>query len=272
MKENFLIFLDFTKKLYRRRYMLKSMALTDLKKRYIGSLFGLVWAVLEPLTLFGIYAVVFGVFLKSKPDPTFGTDNYFLYLLCGLLPWTFFSQSILVSVGNIVANKSLVTKSIGFPSEIFPVITVITNIISHLIAMALLIVGVFLMTGRLPLSTLLIGGYLFLCSVFIVGLGWILSSVYVYLKDLRLVVGLLMNAWFFFTPIFYSPHIVPARLLPLYKLNPMYQVVIGYRYALLAGKMMPLPDLLYLVVISVVSFAIGGIVFRKLKPGFAEVL
>jgi len=272
MKQNFLIFVDFLKKLYKRRYMLKSMALTDLKKRYVGSLFGLVWAVLEPLTLFGIYAVVFGVFLKGKPDPAFGTDNYFLYLLCGLLPWTFFSQSVLATVGVVVTNKSLITKSVGFPSEIFPIITVSTNIISHLIAMTLVIFGIFLVTGGLPLSVLLIAGYLFLCSVLIVGLGWIFSSIYVYLKDLRVVVGLLVNAWFFFTPIFYSPHIVPAQLLPIYKLNPMYAIVIGYRYALLAGKMMPLPDLGYLVFISIVTFAVGGFVFRKLKPGFAEVL
>lgn len=272
MKQNFLIFLDFTKKLYSRRYMLNSMAITDLKKRYIGSLFGLVWAVLEPLASFGIYAIVFGVFLKSKPDPAFGTDNYFLYLLCGLLPWTFFSQTVLATVGTVVSNKSLVTKSVGFPSEIFPVITVLTNIISHLIAMTLVLLAILLTTGRLPISTLLLGTYLFLSSVFIVGLGWIFSSIYVYLKDLRLVVGLLMNAWFFFTPIFYSPQIVPAWLLPIYKLNPMYQLVIGYRYALLAGKMMPLPDMLYFVFISFFTFAIGGIIFRKLKPGFAEVL
>lgn len=272
MKQNFLIFLDFTKKLYSRRYMLKSMAITNLRNRYVGSMFGFLWSILEPLSLFGIYAVVFGVFLKSTPDPVFGTDSYSLYLLCGLLPWMFFSQTVSASVGDVVSNKSLVTKSVGFPSEIFPVITAITHIISHLIGMLILIVIVVITTGRVHLSMPLFILYLFLSTVFAVGLGWIFSSIYVYLKDLRPVVSMIMNAWFFFTPIFYSAHIIPPTVMPFFKLNPIYHVVIGYRYALLAGLPLPLADTAYLAFISFFTFAIGGIIFRKLKPGFAEVL
>jgi ABC-type polysaccharide/polyol phosphate export permease len=92
------------------------------------------------------------------------------------------------------------------------------------------------------------------------------------LKDIQVVVRLILTGWLFFTPIFYSPNIVPEAILPIYKLNPMYHVVIGYKYALLAGKLLPMWDLAYLSGISLFTFAIGGLLFRRLKPGFAEVL
>jgi ABC-type polysaccharide/polyol phosphate export permease len=81
-----------------------------------------------------------------------------------------------------------------------------------------------------------------------------------------------MMAWMYFTPLFYSPSIIPEYILPIFKLNPMYHVVFGYRYAILAGRMLPWQDFTYLAGVSIVTFAIGGIFFRKLKPGFAEVL
>jgi ABC-type polysaccharide/polyol phosphate export permease len=86
------------------------------------------------------------------------------------------------------------------------------------------------------------------------------------------IVGVLIMAWMFLTPIFYSAHIIPANILPLFRLNPMYQVVMGYRYAILAGRMLPAGDFLYLAFVSFFTFAVGGILFRRLKPGFAEVL
>lgn len=272
MKQNLYIFIDFLKKLYRNRYMVKTMAIRDLKARYVGSLFGFLWAVINPLSQVAIYGIVFGVFFKSKPDPIYGTDSFLLYLLCGLIPWQFFAETVGASSGVILSNSNLVKKSVGFPSEILSIITVTTGIINHLIGVALLLLITVLFTAKLTLLTPLIFLYLFFISIFAVGVGWILSSVNVYIRDVQQIVGVALMGLFFFTPVFYSPAIVPAKALMILKLNPMYHMVEGYRLAVLAGKALPIGDIAYLAVVSCVTFAIGGVFFRRLKPGFAEVL
>jgi len=272
MKQNFLIFLDFTKKLlFRDRSVITTMVVRDLRAQYVGSLFGFLWAVIEPLSQVLIYGLVFGFLMKSKPDPEYGTDSYFLYLICGIIPWQFFAQAFVLSASSIVSNSNLVKKSVGFPSEILPIIKVLTSVISHFIAMGLVLVAVAVTMG-LSLYMPLFLVYMFLVIVFAIGLGWIVSSINVYLRDVHKIVSVLIMAWMFLTPIFYSAHIIPAGLLPLFRLNPMFQVVKGYRYAILAGQVLPAGDFLYLAFVSFFTFAIGGILFRRLKPGFAEVL
>lgn len=272
MKTNVLIFLDFIKKLYKNRYLIRSMAVRDLRSRYVGSLFGFFWAVVNPLAQVAIYGIVFGLFFKSKPDPIYGTDSYLLYLLCGLIPWQFFNETVGASSGVILSNSNLVKKAVGFSSEILPIITVTTGIINHLIGVGLLLLVTILFTAKLTLMTPLIFLYLFFISIFAVGISWILSSVNVYIRDVQQIVGVALMGLFFFTPIFYSPDIVPAKVLLLLKLNPMYHMVEGYRYAVLAGRPIPLQDIVYMAVVSCLAFGVGGIFFRKLKPGFAEVL
>jgi ABC-type polysaccharide/polyol phosphate export permease len=175
------------------------------------------------------------------------------------------------SVTAITANGNLVKKSVGFPSELLVIIKVLTNSIAHLIGTGLLLLIVGVLSGLTPYFPLLFL-YMFFIALFAVGIGWMLSSINVYLKDIQKVMGLVMIAWFFFTPVFYSPHIIPSAALSLIKMNPMYHAVIGYRYAILAGRFLPWQEFLYLAAVSFFTFGIGGILFRKLKPGFAEVL
>ena len=269
---NLLIFIDFIKKLYQNRNLVKSMSLRELKALYVGSFFGFLWAVINPLAQVAIFGIIFGVFFKSKPDPIYGTDSFFIYLICGLIPWQFFAQTLSLSTNTLTSNVNLIRRAAGFPSEILPIISVTSNIITHLIGVALLLLILVLFGVKLTLYMLLIFVYLFFIAVFAVGIGWILSSLNVYLRDVQQVVGLITLGWFFFTPIFYSPSIVPESILPVFKLNPMYHFVFGYRYALLVGKMLPWQDFVYLAGISFLTFGLGGIIFRKLKPSFAEVL
>lgn len=271
--DNLLIFADFVRKLFKGRYMLWMLTLRELKARYAGSVFGFAWAVLQPLFLVAVYGVVFGVFFRSAVDPAYGADSYLLFLLCGLVPWQFFAETISSSAGIITANSSLVKKSIGFPSEVLPVTVVASKAIGHLVTLALLFVLLLALHGVPGPAALLILVYMFFVSLFAVGLGWILSSANVFLRDIQQALGLLMMGWFFMTPIIYAPSFVPdGWLFLLLKLNPMYHAVEGYRLALLAGKALPLMDLAYLGAASLATFGAGGVFFRKLKPWFAEVL
>jgi ABC-type polysaccharide/polyol phosphate export permease len=266
------IFVEFMRNLYKDRHMVMTMAVRELKVRYIGSSFGLLWAVINPLTQVAIYGIIFGIFFRAQPNPAYGTHSYFLYLICGLIPWQFFSQAVNSSTGVILSNRNLIMKAAGFPSEVLPIISIISQIMSHLIALAVLLAILVIFKVGLSVYILTIPIYLLFLTIFTVGLSWIISSINVYMRDVQHIVGLIMTAWFFFTPIFYSTTIIPPKILPLIKLNPIYHVIDGYRYALLAGEFPPLGNFLYLAFISLLIFGLGGIVFRKLKPGFAEIL
>jgi len=272
MKKDFLIFLDFTKKLFRDRYLLRMMTMRELKANYVGSLFGFSWAVLNPLFLVLIYGVIFGFFFKSGVDPAYNTKSYLVFLLTGLVPWQFFAQTVSNANTSITSNSSLIKKAVAFPSEILPVVTVLSNFVSHIISMVLLLVVLLIFSTPFTPVMFLIIAYLFFAMLFAVGVGWILSSVNVFLRDSEQVLGLLMMAWFFFTPIIYSPGIVPPKAMLIMKINPMYHVVEGYRLVLLTGHALPWMDFFYLGVSSFAVFGIGGVCFRRLKPWFAEVL
>jgi len=272
MKNSILILLDFTRKLLRSRQMLWAMAVRDLRAKYVGSVFGFAWAVLTPLSQVLVYGLVFGLIFRAQPDPAYGTDSFILFILAGLLPWQFFSQGVLSSMTSITSNSNLVKKAVGFPSELLPIVNIISNFISHLIGITLFMVVYVALEWQFPLYAPVILVYLFLAAVFAVGLGWMLSSISVYLRDLRQVVDMVMLAWFFFTPIFFPASIIPPGMSFVLKLNPMHVVVDGYRVALLGGSLPDLQGLVYLAFIAFLTFGIGGIFFRKLKPGFAEVL
>lgn len=253
-------------------YMIRSMAIRNLRAKYIGSFFGTFWSVINPLIQVIVFGVVFGVFFKMKPDPIYTTDNFFIFLVTGMIPWQFFANTIVEATNVLDCNSNLVKKSVGFSSEILPVVTLLTNLIDHLIAMGLVFVILLIFKVPMGIHIFLIPIYLGVISTFILGLGWVLSSINVYLKDTKQVIGVLLMAMFYFTPIFYSPSILPDHFVFYLKLNPMYHVVEGYRNALLIGKGIPIKDFCYLLGSSLLILSLGGLIFRKLKSGFAEIL
>jgi ABC-type polysaccharide/polyol phosphate export permease len=268
---NIVIFIDFAKRLYKIRFMLGAMALRELKATYVGSFFGFFWAVLNPLSQIAIYGVVFGSFLKGSVPPEYGTNSFFLYLVAGLMPWQFFSQTVGQSTNVLLAHDHLVKKAVGFPCEVLPIVTVISNTVSQLVSIVLLCV-IITFTHHVSAYILLVFVYLFFTIIICTGLGWILSSLTVFLRDIPQIIGLILMGLFFFTPICYPPSIVPAKVLFLMKLNPLYHVIEGYRLACLPGRVLPTADLAYLAVSSLVITIIGAVLFRKLKPEFAEVM
>jgi ABC-type polysaccharide/polyol phosphate export permease len=269
---NIVIFLQFTRNLYKIRFMLKAMAIRELKVTYVGSFFGFFWAVLNPLCQIAIYGAVFGFFLKGTPPPQYGTKSFFLYLVTGLIPWQFFAQTVGASSGVLLSYRSLVKRAAGFPCEVLPIVSVISNTVSQLVSVGLLFAIVIVFTHRVSPSMFLVLVYLFFAMIMCVGVGWFLSSLTVFLRDVPQVIGLVLTGMFFFLPVVYSPSTIPPNILLVMKLNPMYHVIEGYRLACLTGKPLPVLDLAYLAISSVLIAGIGGMFFRKLKPEFAEVM
>ncbi len=269
---NVLVFLHFMRRLYRIRFMLKAMALRELKATYVGSFFGFFWAVLNPLCQIAIYGVVFGLFLKGTVPPEYGTDNFFLYLVTGLVPWQFLAQTIGTSSSVLLVYSNLIKRAVGFPSEVLPIVSVISNAASQVVSIVLLYAIVVAFTHTVSVNMLFVLVYFLFAVMICVGLGWILSSLTVFLRDIPQIIGLVLTGMFFFTPICYPPSLVPPRLLFVMKLNPFYHVIEGYRFACLTGRPLPAPEFTYLVVSAIVIVGLGGMLFRKLKPEFAEVM
>jgi len=228
--------------------------------------------VINPLALMAIYGVVFGYFFRTKPDPSSGTHSYMLYLVCGLVPWQFFTQSVTSSAGALSNNSNLIKKAVGFPSEILPIVSILSFVISHIISVGVLILLTIIVNGRLSPWAFFLPVYAFFGVILTIGIGWMLSSLSIYLRDLKQVIGLALMGGFFFTPIVYPVSRIPGRVLWILRLNPMFHMVDGYRRLILAGIPPDIKGLIYFGVSSMVFFALGGIFFRRLKAGFAEVL
>lgn len=245
--------------------MLTASVKKDLQARYRGSVLGFLWTLLNPLMQLAIYSIVFPFLLRMQ-EP-----NYPLFVFVGLLPWLWFTSSLATSTIIIVGNGSLV-KKIYFPRMILPLATVTTGGINCLLGMVVAI-GAVVVSG-VPLTpwALLLPVPVILQFIFTAGLCLLLSSLYVYFRDLEHIVGILMQVWFYLTPIVYNIRILPEFFGKLLALNPMTQLVDCYRAILIYGSAPNWKGTGVLGAIGVVVFIVGAMVFTKVQRHFAEEL
>lgn len=234
MPHSLKMLLHFLHLLWRNNYMIRSMVIRDMKARYMGSLMGFFWSVIHPLTQILLYFFVFSVVFKVRPGPQYGGASFAPWMIAGLLPWMFFAEVVNRAPSAAVDQANLVKKMV-FPSEIFPIVNLSAAVVNHLIAVTLFM-GFLLLSGfGMSVKILWMIPYLLTAGIFALGISWMLSSVNVFLRDVGQITGVVINIWFFLTPIFYPPSLIPKQLQGLFGLNPMLHVVDGYRMAVL-GK------------------------------------
>lgn len=206
-------------------------------------------------------------------QPPEGEDarSYPLYILAGMLPWLLFSETVQRSASSILDQANLITKSV-FPAEIIPVSVFLSQMMGHLLALALAVGATTVILNHVNVFLTLLPFYLLVTGLLAVGLGWIVASLHVYLRDTAQVVSVMMTLWFWMTPIFISPKDYPVRARFLLTINPLSYLVQGYRSMLLGAHAPNLQDLAIAGLYGVVLFFIGGLFFRHMKRGFADVL
>jgi ABC-type polysaccharide/polyol phosphate export permease len=264
-------FFSFLGNLHKNRYMIMSLAGRELKQQYTGSFLGVIWAVIHPLVMVMLYYFVFSFVFGPKVKASYGTDSFALWLLCGLVPWFYFNGSVGRASGAVVLNKSLVTKT-QFPSEVFPVVIIMANVVGHAVGLMMVLITIILTGGGLTPYVLLVPVYFVLMSVMVLGLGWIFSSLNVFVRDVGPLVTILLSFLNFFTPIFWPPSIIPEQFRGILELNPLFHVVEGYRACIISGTFPGVMSLAYLTVFTAFVFITGGLLFKRLKPAFADVL
>jgi lipopolysaccharide transport system permease protein len=256
----------FIKELYAYREMLVSMVKRDLRGRYKGSMLGFLWTFINPLLQLIVYTLVFSNFMRM------GIENYQLFLFVTLIPWMFFSNSILSSTTSILYNASLITK-IFFPREIMPISVVTGNFINMLYCFVVVIAVVLFYHQNLNfICWLLLPIIAIIEYILTLGIAFIVSALTVYFRDLEHVMGISLLAWQFLTPVMYPETLVPNDYIKIFMLNPMTPITIAYRDILYYGAFPNWQTIAYALLCSISIFFVGLLIFEKMKRNFAEEL
>lgn len=253
------------------KYLLKSMVKRDIKQRYTGSLLGLFWFIFQPLSTVLIYTFVFSFILKAKLGPEYGGITFSIWLLSGLIPWMFVNEVLNRSVNVILDNAALIKKTI-IDTKWLVFSYLVTGMFNFLIFLILLLALLLYFKVFIGLKILLIVYYFVILSMFTLGISWIIASINVYLRDVGQFLGVLLNIWFYLTPIIYPISIIPEKYRIFIEINPLFHLIDGFRTTLLTNQIASFPSILYCTIFSLVLFLYGHKLFVRLKAGFVDVL
>jgi lipopolysaccharide transport system permease protein len=256
-------------KLGRYRALIQTLVVRDLKARYRGSVLGFFWSFFNPALLLFIYTFVFTKVLPSSHPPDM--EPFALFMFCGILPWTWFSSSLLESSNTLIAGGNLI-KKVLFPAEVLPIVTVLANMVHFFLGLPIL--AAFVIYYQRPVDTIELLWFPVIVLVQLVltlGLAMFLSALTVHFRDLKDLLGNILTLWFFATPIIYSIEMAPPDMRWWLNLNPMTHLMRSYQEVLFfEGPLGHQKWLAALGVASVVVFLGGYFVFDRLRDSFAE--
>lgn len=257
--------------LWQYRGFVISMVAREFRSRYLGSLLGSLWSVLNPLAMIFIYTVIFSRIMRAKLPGIDDSMAYGMYICAGLLPWTYFIE-LLSRFPNIFLDQAALIKKVNFPRVTLPVIAFLSSTINFLI-----IFGVFLaflaLTGRFPGWVVL--GFIPLLVVqqlFVIGLGILLGSVNVFFRDVGQFLNVVLQFWFWFTPIVYPVTILPERVRSLIRLNPLTSLVQAYQHIILYHQWPQWSHFIPHAIGALLALAAGFMVFNKLSGEMVDEL
>ncbi len=248
--------------MWQYRELIKNLTIADLKNRYQNTSLGFLWSLLSPLLLAVVLYFVFRHLFGQE-------ENFAINLLVGIMAWRFFAIGTSSSLSAIVGKPSLVTK-VYIPRQILVLSNILANLISSLLEFLILLPIIFILLGHLPVTVLLFPVVHFLYFCFIFGAGLLLSALFVYFRDLNQIWEVLVNVLFFCSPIIYPLSIVPAYLMPYYRLNPITQFIIIYRNIMVTGNLPSLASVIGVIFVGIAAYLVGSFAFNKLQRRFAE--
>lgn len=254
-----------------------NLTLRELRSKYKRSVLGWGWSLLNPLATMAIFTAIFSVLLKATPDPgdPSGLDVFALFLLCGLLPWNYLANSMAGGMGSLVGNANLI-KKVYFPRQLLVASNTASWLFSLAIELSLLSV-VLLIAGNFVLPWLpMVVFVMVVQTVFVLGVALGVAVLNVYFRDTQHLVGIVLQIWFYATPIIYPGKLVREHLdgvwLALYEANPMLQFVTAYRNLLYDLRWPSGGTLVYLALVSIATFIAGYAVFKRYEGRLAEEL
>ncbi len=245
------------------KFLLFQLVSRDFKVKYKRSVLGILWSLLYPVLTMTVMALVFtNMFKMSLPGV-----NYLVYLMSGLIIFNYFSEASNLAMSSVVANFSLINK-VYIPKYIFPLSKCLFVGINFLLTLIPLYAIIFLTGTGVNIYHLLLP-YCFICLLlFTIGLGFILSTIAVFLRDMFYIYGVIITLWTYLTPIMYDFAIIPDHLKPIFKINPLYWIISFAREIILYGRV-PSGEMWIFSIVSALSvLLIGMVVFKKNQDKF----
>ncbi|MCC6453675.1 MAG: ABC transporter permease [Caldilineaceae bacterium] len=262
------------RELFRYRDLIRNLVVSEVKTRYKNSVLGFVWSLLNPLAMMLVFSVVFGVLWPNQE-----VRNYPIFLLCGLLPWNFFSASVVSSLNSVLNNGNLV-KKVYFPREVLPIAAVLAQLVNFLLALVVLFAALIIFRTNFSPWLWTLPLIILIQTCFTLGIGLVLSTLQVFYRDTQLVMEVVMLAWFFLTPVLYRAAQLPEFYkvgelnLPvqriLYILNPMASLINVYRDLLYNGYRTDIDFFIRTTLTALVALAFGYWFFTRYSDRFGE--
>lgn len=250
--------------LYQYRALIINLISRELKVRYRGSLFGFLWTFLNPLLQIAIYSLVFRVYMRSA------IEHYAYFLFTGLLPWQWFSTSLMGGTSSISDKRALITK-VKFPPQILPVTVIGSALVNFLLTLPILLIMAYFEGIPLGLSVVCFPLFVLIQIVFSLGLIYITASLNVMFRDLEHILGNMLLFWFFLTPLVYSVDQIPESFRRFVLiLNPMACLVQSYHEILFLHQWPSGGRLAFVSVISIALLWLGSKLMASYRESFAE--
>lgn len=256
--------------LWQNRRLMFSLAVNDFKTKYSGSYFGTVWAFIQPVCTILVFWFVFQVGFRSTDV---GNVPFIIWFIAGIIPWFFFSDAW-NSATNCLIEYSFLVKKVVFKVHILPLVKIISNLFVHAFFVCFMLLIYFIYGLKPSVYTLQILYYSFCMIVLVISLSLITAPLVVFFKDLGQIMNIILQFGMWLTPILWNIDIIPENLKWIFKLNPMYYIVQGYRDSLIYNVVFwnNIKQTLFFWGSVFVLMLVGCIIFRKLRPHFADVL
>ncbi|MFL5350513.1 MAG: ABC transporter permease [Hyalangium sp.] len=254
------------RELYQYRGLLLSLTQRELKARYRGSLLGFLWTFLNPTMQMAVYSLLFSVWMRQK------IEHYTYFVFIGLLPWIWFTSSVVGGASAISDRRDLLTK-VRFPAQVLPTTVVTTNLVNFLLAMPLLLLLGLVLGHPLTWHILLFPAVLFVQLWVTMALVYLFSAINVTFRDLQQILSNILTMWFFVTPIFYRAETLPEKFRDLLVLaNPMAVMATSYQALFYDGRVPDLAPLGIWMGIAVVLLWMAAGIFERRREEFAEIV
>jgi lipopolysaccharide transport system permease protein/teichoic acid transport system permease protein len=266
------ILYNFIEYLIIKRNLVYELAKKNFKSKYLGSFLGIIWAFIQPLITILIFWFVFA--LGFRKGAVNGDCPFLLWLLAGMIPWFFISESINSSV-NSISENGYILKKVAFKVSILPVVKIISVLVVHIFFVFVMLMIFWAYGFSFSIYYLQIGYYLLATIILVIGISWITSAIGVFIKDLGQIVNIVIQMGFWMTAIFWPINFIPEKYQIIIKLNPFYYIIEGYRNSLIAHKWfweIPISRTIYFWGLTCLITVSGIIIFRKLKPYFVDYL
>ena len=262
--------INFLRQIGEKRYLLYQLTKRDFVQKYVETYLGLTWAIFEPLATTIILSLIFSFGFNSGPVQD---EPFILYLFSGMVAFNYFSMA--TNEGSqVIRSYSFLVKKVNFRLSILPIVKVFSCSIFHMIMLTLLLV-VLMVYGYYPsVYWFQFFYYFFAMNILVLGISWGASAVSVFVPDVRHIVTISLQFLFYLSPVFWSLDNVPEKWAFLPKLNPMYYIINGYRDSFIYHRPFwsHVDETIYFWIVSISALLFGSILFRRLRPHFADVI